>query len=39
MTEKQEDKLHQLNFIIWFTVALLTGLGLFANLIYYLINR
>jgi hypothetical protein len=39
MIEKQADKLHELNFIIWFSVALLTGLGLFLNLIYYLVNR
>ena len=39
MTQKQSDKLHQLNFIIWLMVALLTGLGLFLNLIYYLVNR
>jgi hypothetical protein len=39
MTEKQADKLHELNFYIWFSVAVLTGLGLFSNLIYYLVNR
>ena len=39
MTEKQRDKLHQLNFIIWFMVSVLLGLGLFADLIYYLLNK
>lgn len=39
MTEKQADKLHELNFYIWFFVAVLTGLGLFSNLIYYLVNK
>ena len=39
MTEKQRDKLHELNFYIWFFVAVLTGLGLFADLIYFLVNR
>jgi hypothetical protein len=39
MTEKQRDKLHELNFYIWFMVAVLMGLGLFADLIYYLLNK
>jgi len=39
MTKKQEDKLHQLNFIIWFMAAVLMGLGLFADLIYYLLKK
>jgi hypothetical protein len=39
MTKKQVNELYIFNFIIWFMVALLTGLGLFANLIYYLLNK
>jgi len=39
MTKKKVNELHIFNFIIWFMVALLTGLGLFLNLIYYLVNR
>jgi hypothetical protein len=39
MTQKQADKLHQLNFIIWFMVAVLMGLGLFADFIHYLLNK
>jgi hypothetical protein len=39
MTEKQRDKLYQFNFVIWFSVALLTGLGLLMELIRYLIKR
>lgn len=39
MTEKQADKLHELNFYIWFMVAVLMGLGLLADLIHYLVNR
>ena len=39
MTEKQRDKLHELNFYIWFMNAVLMGLGLFADLIYYLLNK
>jgi hypothetical protein len=39
MTEKQADKLHELNFIVWFMVAILMGLGLLADLIYYLLNK
>jgi hypothetical protein len=39
MTEKQRDKLHELNFYIWFFVAVLTGLGLLMELIRYLINK
>jgi hypothetical protein len=39
MTEKQRDKLYQFNFVIWFSVALLTGLGLLIELIRYLINK
>jgi hypothetical protein len=39
MTQKQADKLHHLNFIIWFMVAILMGLGLLADLIYYLVNK
>jgi hypothetical protein len=39
MTEKQADKLHELNFYVWFMVAVLMGLGLLANLIYYLVNK
>jgi hypothetical protein len=39
MTEKQRDKLHELNFYVWFSVSLLTGLGLLMELIRYLINK
>jgi len=39
MTKKQVNELYIFNFIIWLMVALLTGLGLFLNLIYYLVNR
>jgi hypothetical protein len=39
MTKKQADKLHELNFYIWFMVSVLMGLGLLADLIYYLVNR
>jgi hypothetical protein len=39
MTQKQADKLQQLNFYLWFMVAVLMGLGLFADLIYYLLNK
>jgi hypothetical protein len=39
MTKKQVNELYIFNFIIWFTVALLTSLGLFLNLIYYLLNK
>jgi len=40
MTPKEKaDKLHQLNFIIWFMVAVLMGLGIFADLIYYLLKK
>jgi hypothetical protein len=39
MTQKQADKLHELNFILWLMVAILMGLGLFADLIYYLLNK
>jgi hypothetical protein len=39
MTEKQRDKLHEVNFYIWFMVSLFMGLGLFADLIYYLVNQ
>jgi hypothetical protein len=39
MTEKQRDKLHKLNFYVWFMVSVLMGLGLFADLIYYVVNK
>jgi len=39
MTKKQVNELYIFNFIIWFMVAVLMGLGLFADLIYYLLNR
>jgi|694.fasta_scaffold155494_2 hypothetical protein len=39
MTEKQKDKLHELNFYVWFMVSVFIGLGLFADLIYYLVNK
>jgi len=39
MTEKQRDKLHELNFYVWFMVSVFMGLGLFADLIYFLINK
>jgi hypothetical protein len=39
MTEKQRDKLHGLNFYVWFMVSVFMGLGLFADLIYYLVNK
>jgi hypothetical protein len=49
MTEKQKDKLHKLNLYIWFMVdllislwlivALLSGLRLFADLIYYFVQN
>jgi hypothetical protein len=39
MTEKQRDKLYELNFYIWFMVSIFMGLGLFADLIYFLVNK
>jgi hypothetical protein len=39
MTEKQRDKLHELNFYVWFMVSVFMCLGLFADLIYYLVNK
>ena len=39
MTKKQVNELYIFNFIIWLMVAVLMGLGLFANLIYYLLNK
>jgi len=39
MTKKQVNELYIFNFITWFMVAVLMGLGLFLNLIYYLLNR
>jgi len=39
VNKKQAEKLHELNFYIWFMVAVLIGLGLFADLIYYLLKK
>jgi len=39
MTEKQRNKLQELNFYVWFMVSVFMGLGLFADLIYFLVNK
>jgi hypothetical protein len=39
MTKKQVNELYIFNFIIWLIVAVLMGLSLFANLIFYLLNK
>jgi hypothetical protein len=39
MTEKNRDKLHLLGFVIGCIMAILAGLNLLVNLIYYLVNK